>query len=62
MLPEKSGDKAQGRSQGSVALLDFLKDVDKENKAKREEEQRKTVFSGSKEQNEGGIEGDIAGE
>ncbi|KAF8483166.1 hypothetical protein JB92DRAFT_3032439 [Gautieria morchelliformis] len=66
MLPERTGDrgdKAPGRSQGSVALLDFLKDVDKENKARREEEQLKAMSSGGKEPNEsGGLEGDIAGE
>ena len=53
MLPEKSGDKTQGRSQGSVALLDFLKDVDKEHKAKQEDESRKSASSGGKEPNEG---------
>lgn len=50
MLPEKSGDRSQGRSQGSVALLDFLKDVDKEHKARQEEELRKP--SGGKDPNE----------
>lgn len=49
MLPEKSGEKAPGRSQGSVALLDFLKDVDKEHKARQEEELRKSASSSSKE-------------
>lgn len=52
MLPEKSGDKSsQGRSQGSVALLDFLKDVEKEHKAKQEGELRKSTSLG-KEPNE----------
>lgn len=52
MLPEKTGDKAPGRSQGSVALLDFLKDIDKEYKARQEEELRKSTSSSSKEPNE----------
>ncbi|KAF8590977.1 hypothetical protein K439DRAFT_1123698 [Ramaria rubella] len=58
MLPEKSGDKAQGRSQGSVALLDFLKDVDKEHKARQEEELRKSVSSGGKDVVESGSRGE----
>lgn len=47
MLPEKSGDPKNpgqvGRSQGSVALLDFLKDVDREHKARVEEEARRSA-------------------